>query len=352
MPLESCTLPNGKKGTRFGASGKCYADKADAEKQMRAIEASKHGLSYDLPEGVTPVEDRDINAKRGCLMAMLPESLHFNVKKLQDSLDPIDVVRLEDEPHVTVKYGFDESVTPDDIKQLIGDSSPVKFTVLGASVFHHDDNEFQRGGAGEYDVLKLDVFSECLRKLNAVIVGSDLPIDDSSFPVYHPHMTLAYLHPGSGERYEHNAKLDSLSGLDVVLDHLVYSSPTNERTVIPLAGDPSVSAAGVKLLSFCATGIGGGVDPSCPSHGSTGPTEQQVKAFHDAVTQLPKHVYEKIKATAEKRYAQLEKRYGPKYAKAIIAVALAAQVSPIPGTSLVAAAPVLAVAEMHRRFAA
>jgi|SRR5579885_442264 len=38
MPLEECKLPNGKSGTRWGGSGKCYKDKKDAIRQGIAIE--------------------------------------------------------------------------------------------------------------------------------------------------------------------------------------------------------------------------------------------------------------------------------------------------------------------------
>jgi len=42
MPIMQCTLPNGKKGYKYGKSGKCYASRASAEKQMKAIKASQN----------------------------------------------------------------------------------------------------------------------------------------------------------------------------------------------------------------------------------------------------------------------------------------------------------------------
>ena len=41
MPLKRCTV-NGKKGWKWGDSGKCYESKAAAMRQARAIEASKN----------------------------------------------------------------------------------------------------------------------------------------------------------------------------------------------------------------------------------------------------------------------------------------------------------------------
>jgi hypothetical protein len=42
MPIMRCTLPSGKKGYKYGKSGKCYASRASAEKQMKAIKASQN----------------------------------------------------------------------------------------------------------------------------------------------------------------------------------------------------------------------------------------------------------------------------------------------------------------------
>lgn len=41
MPIKRCTLPNGKKGYKWGNKGKCYKSKKDALKQMRAIKVSQ-----------------------------------------------------------------------------------------------------------------------------------------------------------------------------------------------------------------------------------------------------------------------------------------------------------------------
>jgi hypothetical protein len=53
---------------------------------------------------------------------------------------------------------------------------------------------------------------------------------------------------------------------------------------------------------------------------------------------------EKVKAT----YAVLEHRYGPHYAKAILGAGLAGLPIPVPFSTAITAAPVLAAAEIHR----
>lgn len=63
---------------------------------------------------------------------------------------------------------------------------------------------------------------------------------------------------------------------------------------------------------------------------------------------LPAAAVAKVKAQVKAKYAKLEARYGPRYAKAIIGAALVGIPVPLPGASFAAAAPVLAVAELHR----
>lgn len=40
MPIKRCTLPNGKKGYKWGNHGKCYAERVKAVMQARAAYAN------------------------------------------------------------------------------------------------------------------------------------------------------------------------------------------------------------------------------------------------------------------------------------------------------------------------
>ena len=40
MPIQRCSLKSGKKGWKWGKSGKCYASRTGAEKQAKAAYAS------------------------------------------------------------------------------------------------------------------------------------------------------------------------------------------------------------------------------------------------------------------------------------------------------------------------
>lgn len=40
MPIHKCTLSNGKRGWKYGHSGKCYPLRSQAARQARAIHAA------------------------------------------------------------------------------------------------------------------------------------------------------------------------------------------------------------------------------------------------------------------------------------------------------------------------
>lgn len=51
MPIQRCTLPNGGSGYKWGESGKCYSDREDALRQMRAIKVNQaNKTEADLKE--------------------------------------------------------------------------------------------------------------------------------------------------------------------------------------------------------------------------------------------------------------------------------------------------------------
>lgn len=106
--------------------------------------------------------------------------------------------------------------------------------------------------------------------------------------------------------------------------------------------------------AFCPTGKGGGVDASCGKEGSEPSSDDSGRAHPDPASQrkagLLRRAVDKIKVKVEGHYRKLEQRYGPRYAKAILAAAIAGAPVPMPGASFATAAPVVALAELHRRF--
>lgn len=103
-----------------------------------------------------------------------------------------DSYGLENNPHVTLLYGLHSDVSVDHVSNVINqfsddlDTVNVKFSNI--SLFK----------PGNYEVLKFEAKSPLLTKINKELVK--LPYT-SDFPDYKPHMTVAYLKPGTGDKY-------------------------------------------------------------------------------------------------------------------------------------------------------
>ena len=94
---------------------------------------------------------------------------------------------LELESHITALYGihtdkFSEVKSKVNLKLC-------QFKLKGLSLFKNE----------KYDVLKFDITSKDLHELNKQLCES-LEYTNS-YPDYHPHLTVAYLKPGTGKKY-------------------------------------------------------------------------------------------------------------------------------------------------------
>jgi 2'-5' RNA ligase len=126
----------------------------------------------------------------GCVM------INFDIpnwKKILDEIDKNDIYNekgygLEHESHITLLYGYPKEVEVKDIKNIIGKIDNFYIELTETSLFQ---NEL-------YDVLKFDVNCEILHFLNSSLM--QLP-NTSTFPDYHPHMTISYLKKGKGIMY-------------------------------------------------------------------------------------------------------------------------------------------------------
>ena len=137
----------------------------------------------------------------------------------------------EAESHVTLKYGLHDTDPAGTIEALKGES-PVQVRFGAISIF-------QGKTADDPDVLKVDVTSPDLHRLNGKV--SALPHTDT-FPKYSPHLTLAYVKRGMGDKYVGKI-IPGLSGKTISLDTVIFSSKDGRRTDIPLAGSGQVSTA-------------------------------------------------------------------------------------------------------------
>jgi len=157
----------------------------------------------------------------GCVM------LYFNfpeMNKIHDAINPDDVYvqegdrsfGLENEPHCTLLYGLHEGVSTENIKEVLDKHTYSTVKAHNASLFENPD----------YDVLKFDVKGDNLHETNSDL--QQYPFT-SNFPNYHPHMTIAYLKPGTGEKY---TKMLKGQEFDLLPQYAVYSKPEGDQDKI------------------------------------------------------------------------------------------------------------------------
>ena len=129
-----------------------------------------------------------------------------------------DSYGLESEPHTTLLFGTHDDVTIEDIKGVLN-----KYTFNTCRV--HNPSLFQNE---KYDVLKFDVHGSNLHDANSDLRGFP---HTNNFPDYHPHLTVAYLKPGYGQRY-----VRKFGNMEYMLKPTcgVYSHPNGEKTSIDL----------------------------------------------------------------------------------------------------------------------
>jgi len=137
----------------------------------------------------------------GCVMLYLdfPElkNIHNIINKNDIYIDPNDdSFGLETEPHVTLLYGLHDDVSLDDIKNVIENYTFDSCKIINTSLFETE----------KYDVLKFDVKSSNLHEINKLLTKFPYTTD---YPDYHPHMTIAYLKPGTGKKYIDKIKLEN-----------------------------------------------------------------------------------------------------------------------------------------------
>lgn len=101
---------------------------------------------------------------------------------------------LEYEPHVTLLFGIHDYVNSDQFKKLLVPIRHIKCKAHKISIFENKD----------FDVVKFDIEGNYLHKINQDLRNN---IDyTTSYPEYHPHMTIGYVNPGAGRKYKKNLK--------------------------------------------------------------------------------------------------------------------------------------------------
>jgi len=199
--------------------------------KIKSIDSSLTLTEKNLNEGfgerrLILKEGKDgVEKEFGCLM------LNLNIKNWNEVINKIrkeDVYDvpgygIENTPHVTVLYGFIHKKTnPQDVidvtNNVLGNKGKIKIKLNKISYFENED----------FDVLKFDVESPDLKKLNKIL-RERFPYK-SNYPEYHPHMTIAYLKPGTVKKYAKDLK----KHIVFESDYFCYSYPLNSTTCFNL----------------------------------------------------------------------------------------------------------------------
>jgi len=163
-------------------------------------------------------------------------SLHFGIygnlakkitdfgKSIPDELINSAAGGREKYPHITCKYGLVDSISRKLVDLLIGTGS-VKVTFGPITRFENEN----------CDVLKIDIISADIRRLNKLIVSNMKCVD--TFTEYHPHLTIAYMNRGSVQPYLLNeSRVDNKKflGKQLIFDTITFASKDRLEHTISL----------------------------------------------------------------------------------------------------------------------
>lgn len=125
----------------------------------------------------------------------------------------------ETDPHITILYGLHKEVNDIDIIESFKgyNKKDINISVEKIDIFRNDN----------FEVVKMDVVSDFLITMNSKL--SNLP-HTSDFPDYRPHITIAYVNKGCGDKYIQDNYKYTFNNINKI----VYSKPNGEKINISL----------------------------------------------------------------------------------------------------------------------
>ena len=155
-----------------------HADNATKDKYKLGVEENENNDEYT-----------------GCIMLLIDAP---KWKKITDKIKEDDVYDepgygIEDEPHITIKYGLHDNVSFKNVFNIIKNKlngGDIDLFLTAIDCFENND----------FDVVKFNVVSDKLKDLNFEICNNFECQDE--FDKYNPHMTIAYVNKGCGKKYK------------------------------------------------------------------------------------------------------------------------------------------------------
>ena len=152
----------------------------------------------------------------GCVMLELDIDNWKEITSFIKKEDVYDVegFGIEDEPHVTLLYGLEKSVTTDDVKEKLKDFKDIDVKIESIDIF---ENEY-------FDVVKFNV--KKTKQLQSIFdTLSKLP-NQNKYKDYIPHITIAYVKKGKGKKYVYKDYKHEIGKLNDV----IYSKASDDNT--------------------------------------------------------------------------------------------------------------------------
>lgn len=168
------------------------------------------------------------DADFSCLLLPLPTDISQKIKEWANSNIPDNILYTEEGKgreeyiHCTIKFGINDE-NPDEVLKLLKEEKPIKIQLGQISLFESSKKPF--------DVVKIEVNSPDLHRINKEVTEKIKCTD--TFPNYVPHITLAYIKKGYGDRFKGLKDFDKTS---IEIPVIEFSSSKKEKgaTSIPL----------------------------------------------------------------------------------------------------------------------
>ena len=166
--------------------------------------------------------------KSGTTQYNLPDGIGAKVQFIGEQIpdEALAESGRESQPHLTIRYGLgeDPKTSLPKVRQALADQAPITVKLGEASLFPD---------RGDGEVLKLDLEkSPELESVRAKLAqaGIDHIPDIGDTEGYSPHITVAYLKPGEGQKY---VGPNSLTGQELVIDRLWLGDRQGNQYEVP-----------------------------------------------------------------------------------------------------------------------